>query len=132
MLRVYTRPGYLGRIRRYEPVEFNGGRRLPIDLHVDNDEFVLSAEVAGMAPEDLTVEIHDGVLTLKGEIKAEPNGEGKYLLRERTYGDFCRSFRLPEAVDVEKVEAKIENGILRVRLPKAEEAKPKSIQIKSK
>ncbi len=132
MLRVYTRPSFLRGVRYYQPVEFNGGRRLPVDFHVDQDEFVLTADVAGMKPEDLKVEIHDGVLTLKGEIKPQPNGEGKYLLREISHGEFSRSLQLPDHVDVDKVEAKIENGLLRIRLPKSEEVKPKTIQVKTK
>jgi HSP20 family protein len=132
MLKVYARPVFFDGVRRYEPVEFNGGRRLPVDLHVDQDEFVLTADVAGMKPEDLKIEIHDGVLTLKGEVKPQPNGEGKYILHEISCGEFSRSLMLPDHVDVDKAEARIENGLLQIRLPKSEEAKPRVIQVKAK
>ena len=72
------------------------------------------------------------VLTVKGEVKSETNGDGEYLLREIYQGEFCRSLRLPELVEIEKVEAKFENGLLTIHLPKAEEARPKKIEIKVK
>jgi HSP20 family protein len=113
-------------------VEFNGGRRLPVDFHADENEFVLTAEIAGINPEDLQIEIKDDILTVKGEAKSETNGDGEYLLREIFHGDFSRSLRLPEPVEIDKVEAKMENGLLVIRLPKAEEARPKSIKISVK
>lgn len=131
MLTLYRRPRYARRFHYYRPVEFNGGRRLPVDFHVEDDEFVLTAEVAGINPEDIQIEIKDDILTVKGEVKSETNGDGKYLLREIYHGEFSRSLRLPEPVDVEKVEAKFENGLLTVHLPKTEEARPKTIKIKT-
>jgi HSP20 family protein len=131
MLTAYRRPRFARRIRFYEPVEFNGGRRLPVDVHVDDEAFVITAEVAGLKPEDLEIEIKDDILTLKGESESDPNGDGKYLLREIRHGEFNRSLHLPEPVEVEKVEAKVENGVLTIRLPRAEEARPKTIKIKT-
>ncbi|OGO17512.1 MAG: hypothetical protein A2Z14_00870 [Chloroflexi bacterium RBG_16_48_8] len=131
MLTLYGRPRLARQIHYYRPVEFNGGRRLPVDFHVEDDEFVLTAEIAGIKPEDIQIEIKDDILTVKGEIKSETNGDGKYLLREIYQGEFCRSLRLPEPVEVEKVEAKFENGLLRIHLPKVEEARPKTIKIKT-
>jgi len=132
MLTLYRRPRVARHLHYYRPVEFNGGRRLPVDFHVENDEFVLKAEVAGIKPEDIQIEIKDDVLTVKGEVKSEANGDGEYLLREIYQGEFCRSLRLPEPVEIEKVEAKFENGLLTIHLPKAEEARPKKIEIKVK
>jgi HSP20 family protein len=129
MLTLYRRPRF-GRYY-YRPVEFNGGRRMPVDFHADDDEFVLTAEIAGINPEDIQIEIKDDVLTVKGEVKSDTNGEGKYLLREIYQGEFCRSLRLPEPVEVDKVEAKFENGLLTIHLPKAEEVRPKTIKIKA-
>ena len=111
---------------------FNGGTRLPVDIHVENDEFVITAPVAGLKPEDLKIEILDDVLTLTGEVKSESNGDDDYLLREIHYGEFSRSFRLPSSVAAEKAEAKVEDGMLTVRLPKVEKERPKKIEVKAK
>ena len=132
MLSPYRRPRFSRAVRRYHPVGFNGGSRLPVDIHVENDEFVITAPVAGLKPAALKVEIHDDILTLSGEVMSESNGDGKYLLREIHYGEFSRSFRLPTSVEADGAEAKIENGILTIRLPKIEEARLKKIEVKAK
>lgn len=131
MLTLYRRPRYSRRLRRYYPMGFNGGTRLPVDIQVEKDEFVITARVAGLKPEDLKIEILDDVLTLSGEVKSESNGDGDYLLREIHYGEFSRSFRLPSSVEADKAEAKVEDGILTVRLPKVEEERPKKIEVKA-
>jgi HSP20 family protein len=132
MLTLYRRPNYSRRWRRSYPMGFNGGTRLPVDIQVENDEFVITAPVAGLKPEDLKIEILDDVLTLTGEVKSESNGEEDYLLREIHYGEFSRSFRLPSSVEADKAEAKVEDGMLTVRLPKVEEERPKKIEVKAK
>jgi HSP20 family protein len=132
MLTLYRRPRWARPLHYYRPVEFNGGRRLPVDFHSEDNEFVLKAEIAGIDPDDIQIEIKDDVLTVKGEVKSETEGDGEYLLREIYQGEFCRSLRLPEPVEVDKVDAKIENGLLTIRLPKAEEARPKTIKIATK
>jgi HSP20 family protein len=106
--------------------------RLGIDVHADEDAFEITATVPGMDVEDIKVEILDDVLTLRGEIPESPNGSGEFLLRERISGKFERRLRLPDAVDAEAAEAKVENGILTVRIPKAEEARPRLIEVKAK
>ncbi len=133
MTTYYIAPRTYPRIRRYRPVGFNGGRRLPLDVRVDGDEYVITAAVPGLKAEDLHVEILDDVLTLRAEIQpdeVEENGKGDYLLREITHGEFSRSLRLPDPTDASKAEAKIEDGLLTVRVPKAEEARPKEIKVK--
>lgn len=132
MLSLYRRPRYSRQLRRYYPMGFNGGSRLPVDIHLENDEYVITAPVAGLKPEDLKIEILDDVLTLSGEVKSESNGDGDYLLREIHYGAFSRSFRLPSSVEAEKAEAKVEDGVLTVRLPKVEEERPKKIEVEAK
>jgi HSP20 family protein len=104
-----------------------------LDVRVDSDEYVITAAVPGLKAEDLHVEILDDVLTLRAEIQpdeVEENGKGDYLLREITHGEFSRSLRLPDPTDASKAEAKIEDGLLTVRVPKAEEARPKEIKVK--
>lgn len=132
MLTMYRRPRFRRHLHHYRPVEFNGGRRLPVDFHADENEFVLTAEIAGLNPDDLQIEIKDDILTVKGEVVSETNGDGEYLLREIFQGEFRRSLRLPEPVEIDKVEAKVENGLLTILLPKAEDARPKTIKITAK
>ena len=131
MLTLYRHPRFSRRFRNYRQIDYYGGRRLPIDVHSEDDEFVIVASVAGLKPEDLKVEILDDVLTLSGEITSESNGDSEYLLREITFGEFSRSLRLPSPVEADKAEAKVENGILTVHIPKIEKARPKAIEVKT-
>lgn len=104
-----------------------------VDIEAKPDEFVLRANVPGLKPDDLHIEIVDNTVTLRGEFKAESkNEQDSYLLVERQYGQFTRSFTLPVSLDSTKAEARIENGLLTLRLPKAEAVKPKTITIKAK
>ncbi|MCH7587650.1 MAG: Hsp20/alpha crystallin family protein [Chloroflexi bacterium] len=131
MLTLYRYPGFSRRFRSRQSIDYYGGRRLPVDVHAEDDEFVVVASVAGLKAEDLKVEILDDVLTLSGEITSESNGDSEYLLREIYFGEFSRSLKLPSAVEGEKAEAKVENGIITVRIPKAENARPRSIEVKT-
>ena len=109
----------------------SGGSRLAIDLHEDADGFELTAAVPGLKPEDVHIQVEDDLLTLRGKASAAGNGQGEYLVREIAPIDFERRLRLPAPVDVSKAEASVENGLLRVRMPKAEEARPKLIPVKA-
>jgi HSP20 family protein len=100
-------------------------------VHSDEEAFKITATVPGLDVEDLKVEILDDVLTLRGEIPESPNGTGEFLVRERASGKFERKLRLPVSVDAEAAEAKVENGILTIRIPKAEEARPRLIEVKA-
>jgi HSP20 family protein len=112
------------------PVGFNGGRRIPVDIHADDESFVITAVTPGLKAEDLKIEILGDVVTLRGEIRPdEHDGQADYLLRELAFGEFQRAIRLPEAVDAEKAEANLANGVLTVRLPKTEDARPKQIKV---
>lgn len=106
---------------------------LNLDVEAGKDEFIVHANVPGLKPEDLQIEIVDNTVTLQGEFKAETKNEDKnYLLMERSYGSFSRTISLPAAVNAAKVEATVEHGVLTLRLPKAEEARPKTITVKAK
>jgi HSP20 family protein len=132
MATYYLSPWNYRRIQRDRPVGFNGGRRLPLDVRTDNDEYVITASVPGFRADDLHIEILDDVLTLRAEIEQdEVEKRGGYLLREIQHGSFSRSLRLPESTDASKAEAKIEDGLLTVRIPKSEEARPKDIKVKT-
>ncbi|MBL8097220.1 MAG: Hsp20/alpha crystallin family protein [Anaerolineales bacterium] len=107
---------------------------LPMDVQATERGYTVSASVPGLKAEDLTIEVLGNTVSIRGEVKSEPATEtdGDWLVRERTYGKFARTFRLPAELDSEKVEASLEAGILTVRLPKAESARPKAISIKVK
>ena len=97
-----------------------------------DEEEVVTATLPGLSPEDVELTIVNDVLTLSGERKSqEPTEELRYHRRERTDGKFSRSIQLSFPVDTNKVSAAYENGILTVRLPRAEADKPRKISVKS-
>ena len=116
-----------------------GGSRQPqlftgwtpaLDLYQNNDNVVAIVELPGMRKEDIEISLQDGVLTIGGERKSEEGGTGENASRtERFTGKFRRSVTLPTRVDANKVNATYKDGLLTVTLPKAEEAKPKQIQV---
>jgi HSP20 family protein len=99
-----------------------------LDVYQDKDQFTVVAELPGLKKEDIELSLHDGVLTISGERKQEKKGEEGYK-NERFFGRFQRSVTLPSSVDSDKVRATYQDGILKVVLPKAEEAKPKQIEV---
>lgn len=119
------------RLRCYEPTGFNGGRRLPLNVRADEEAYVITAAVPGLKPDDLKIEVLDDVVTLRGQIPDAEANDG-YLLRELSAGEFERSLRLPDPLDASKAEASVENGLLTVRIPKADEARPKTIRVQAR
>jgi HSP20 family protein len=112
---------------------FMSGWSPALDLHEDKDNFFVRAELPGMKKEDIEISLHEGVLTLSGERKEEKKHEGVAIHRsERFVGRFQRTLTLPSAVDLDKVKATYEDGLLTVTLPKSEAAKPKQIQVKTR
>ena len=104
--------------------------RIPLDAVDEGDNLVLRASVPGVDPGDIEVTILDGVLSIKGETKAETEDkESGYLMRERRSGSFHRSGRLPETVDPDKAESGYENGVLTITLPKIEAKKARRLVI---
>ena len=99
------------------------------DLYESGDHFVAVAELPGMRKEDIDISLHDGALTISGERKRVSNNGETAQRTERYIGAFRRSIALPTRVDPNKVSATYQDGILKVTLPKAEEAKPKQIQV---
>ena len=114
------------------PEPWAEGRFMPaIDVSEDEDAVTITAEIPGLNKKDLDVTVDDGVLTLRGEKKeGEVTEDANYHRVERRYGQFERRMRLPEYVDASKIDATYTNGVLKLRMPKAEAAKAKSIQIK--
>jgi len=101
-----------------------------VDVLESKDSYLIRAELPGMKKEDIKVEVKDGALVLSGERKSEKPAEGvEYRHVERVAAKFWRSFSLPETAKQDGIEATYKDGILEVRVPKAEEAKPRQIEI---
>jgi len=102
---------------------------LGINVREEDDAYVLSALVPGLKADDLNIQVLDDVVTIEGEFQAD---ESEYLVRELPHGSFRRSLRLPVALDASKAEADITDGVLTLRLAKAESARPKVIKVEAK
>jgi len=99
-----------------------------VDVYQDKDQFTVVVELPGLKKEEIEISLHDDTLTISGERKREESSEQEFLT-ERSYGKFQRSLTLPSAVDAEAVKANYKNGLLQVVLPKAEQTKPKQIEV---
>ncbi|HZK16962.1 MAG: Hsp20/alpha crystallin family protein [Anaerolineaceae bacterium] len=106
----------------------------PLDVIESDTEFVVKASVAGFDPENIDITYDDNTLSIKGEVKEENENaeEGKYHIRERSFGSFSRSITMPGVIDAENISADTDNGILVVHLPKKPETQPKKISINPK
>ncbi len=104
---------------------------MPLDIEEHEDNFVIKASVPGFLPEDIKIQVEDGILTIRAEHHGdeEQEREGWYL-RERFTGEVERQLRLGKNVNGENIEAELEHGVLTLTLPKVEEAKPKLIEVK--
>lgn len=114
----------------------NRDQTLGINIREEDDAYVLSALVPGLQSDELNIQVLEDVVRIEGEYKrsgpADKADESKYLVRELPQGSFTRTLRLPAPIDAEHVEADITNGVLTLKLPKAESARPKQIKIKSR
>jgi HSP20 family protein len=103
-----------------------------IDVAENDDAYVVTAELAGCKPEDVTVEVHEGVLSIRGEKNSERSGETEQSRwTERRFGSFNRSFRLAPDAAQDRVDASFKNGVLTVEIAKTEENKPRVVRVKS-
>ncbi len=110
-----------------------GAAELAIDLYETKDDVVVKAALPGVKPDQVEVTITGDTLTIKGEVKEDRQvKEENYIRKERRYGAFCRSVVLPGGVKADKADATFENGVLTLKIPKAEDAKPKTIKVKTK
>jgi len=107
------------------------GKFIPaIDVAEDNEAMTVTAELPGLKREDVKIKVREGILTLSGEKKfSEEQKKDNYYRVERSYGSFARSFTLPNTVDSEKISASMQDGILRLRIPKKPEAKEREIDV---
>jgi HSP20 family protein len=105
------------------------GTVMPLSLWQDEDHFYVEADLPGLTEQDFEVTVHNGVLSIRGERKAD---EGRqYLYNGRTWGRFERAISLPEQVDTEAVQAELSQGVLRITLPKSPETKPRKIALRT-
>lgn len=103
-----------------------------VDIQETSSELRLDIELPGIRQEDVELEVENGILSVRGQKSAERKDEGeegRYHLVERSYGSFFRSFQLPQGVDDQQIQAEFENGVLRIRIPKAALPQPRRIQI---
>jgi HSP20 family protein len=102
----------------------------PVDIFERGDDLVIRAEIPGVAKDAIDIDVENNTLTIRGERKRDEEFDGTTAYRtERTYGNFARSFSLPRTVDSTRISAAYRDGVLELTLPKAEEAKPKRIEI---
>jgi len=103
----------------------------PVDIFEDAQALTVLADMPGVAPGHLTIDLHEGVLTITGHTATPEAPNEAAVLREYQAGTFQRSFTLSETIDQERIQATLKNGVLRLRLPKAERAKPRQIAIQT-
>ncbi len=100
-----------------------------VDIYENEDEILLHADMPGVVKEDISLDIDNGTLSISGVRRLETEGAASY--EEFSDAEYVRSFSVPQTIDVEKVEADLKNGVLRLHLPKSEAAKPRQIEIKT-
>jgi len=122
----YVRPGT-------EMLASRAAGALAVDMYETDEAVVVKTATPGVDPEDIDISITGDTLTIKGETRVDEEiEEENYLCRERRYGAFSRSLTIPVAVQADEAEAEFEDGVLTLMLPKAEQVKPKAIEIKAK
>ncbi len=104
---------------------------LALDVHETDQAYLVYAALPGVNADAVNISLHDGVLTISGEVEQFTPENSRALMLERGYGKFQRSIRLPQAVNINAVEATIENGVLSLTLPKTAEAQPRVIHVKT-
>lgn len=131
-LRQTSRQRILNDLMRGWEDNYDSELTFPIDVRADSDSFTLKALLPGVKAEDLNIHIVNETVTIAGELKADREEGSSYLLTERPSGKFQRVLTLPTQLDPDKVEANLEDGVLTLRIPKAEEAKPRTIKVQAK
>ncbi len=123
-------------VRRFDGGRLLGieGQPLALDVYETDENLMVEASLPGINPDEVDISVEGDRLTIKGETKREEEKEekGKYHFRERRYGAFQRTLSLPVEVNADKAEATFENGVLKLTLPKVEQAKPKHIKLQAK
>ena len=108
-----------------------GPKFMPVDLYREGDQYVLSADLPGVDPGSVDVDVDGQLLTIRAQRTAAAHDGVKWLTRERPNGDYLRQFSLGDGVDSEKISASYDNGVLSVIIPVSERAKPRKIEVKA-
>jgi HSP20 family protein len=112
-------------------METRGPRLMPMDLYREGDVYILSADLPGIDPGSVDVDVDGQLLTIRAE-RTLANHEGvKWLTRERQAGSFLRQLNLGQGIDIDKIAASYDNGVLSVTIPVTEQAKPRKVQVTS-
>ena len=106
-------------------------RPMPVDLFRENDEYVLSADLPGIDPESVDLDVDGQLLTIRAERRAPASENVKWLVHERPHGTYMRQFTLGDGVNAEAITANYEHGVLSIIIPMAERAKPRKISVAS-
>ena len=115
----------------WKPVLVTGGTGMGLDVHETKDELVIKADLPGVVRDDLHITLEEGTLKIEAEKKEEKTEDGKtWHMRERSFGKYSRFVELPFRVAAENILATLDKGVLEIKLPKAEDAKPKHIEVK--
>jgi len=119
--------------RRFDVSESMGELTPAVNIEENENEYLISAELPGVKKSDVKITFEDGALSISGEKRVENEEKKDNFHRiERRYGVFSRSFAIPSSIVIDKIDASFKDGVLNVVLPKAEEAKPKQIEVKVK
>lgn len=115
----------------FDPGPSGRGVFPPVNVFADKDGYAVKVEIPGVAPENVEIQTEGRTLSISGKREVPPPTEGSFHRRERGTGQFSRSFQLPADVDTARAEASYKHGVLTVRVPKKEEAKPRQITVKA-
>ena len=130
ILRRYSEPTGRNLLNREQESVLSASWTPSVDINETKDAYVVKGELPGVDKDNVDISIEDNLLVIRGEKKVEKESEeDKFHRKECVYGSFERSFSLPKQVDINNVEASFDNGVLKLNIPKAEEAKPKQIQV---
>lgn len=127
----YFSPSRQARLSRWMDVS-RPEVHIPVDIVAQEDDFVITAFVPGIDPDDVQIEILEDTISISGEFASAEDEDDHFLMRERPSGKFSRLLHMPASLKAGKADADITNGVLTLRVPKAESAKAKKIAIKAK
>ncbi len=114
----------------WKPVPVTGGLGMDLDVHETKDEQVIKADLPGIVRDNLHITLEEGTLRIEADKKEEKTEDGEtWYMRERSFGKYSRLIELPFRVAAEKISATLDKGVLEIKLPKAEETKPRQIEI---
>jgi HSP20 family protein len=114
------------------PDVFDSQVYFPVDVKAEPEAFVITALLPGLKPDEINIQIVDETVSIQGEFKGEAEANDSYLIKERPAGSFNRVITLPDPLDADRAEASFDQGVLTLRVPKAESARPKTIKINTK